>query len=162
MTTVAIPAEGLVKELHITEKRVLTGLFGMGGTVRTLVAEHLDDHTYLIYFFLLPRKTRERDAIDPHSPVPLWKPSVTRDVTSVLQAIKRLEQLGLLSRIAADSTSKVCKYHENTNAILAASIEETLESLKDDWQGEGIPRSEFYLTPEGEKMTHFIWRSKTR
>jgi len=48
MTTVAIPAEGLVKNLHRSEKDVLTALFNVGGTVRTLVAQHLDNQTYCI------------------------------------------------------------------------------------------------------------------
>ena len=52
MTTVPIPAEGLVKEFHRTEKHVLTALLrerfaagtGVdgGGTIRTLVFEHLN------------------------------------------------------------------------------------------------------------------------
>ena len=157
MTTVTIPAEGLANELHKSEKCVLLLLFRVGGTVRTLVAGHLDNRTYIIYNFILPRMTRERDPL-----VTLWKPSLTSDVTSVLRAIKKLEQFGLLVRTEADSASEVWNYHENINTILAASIDATLEGLRDDLFGfgleglEGILRSELYLTPEGEKMTHFM------
>lgn len=57
----------------------------MGETVRTLVAEYLDGHTHYIYeFFLPPTYDWRRE----------WTSPVTREVTSILRALRRLEQFG--------------------------------------------------------------------
>ena len=165
MTTIAIPAEGLAEEFkHTSAERVLTMLPPMHGkTVRSLVYTSLDSNT--IYAF------REDRA----------KKGVTRimrlQVSLVLNALRRLERLGLISRKEADPTSQAWRYHEDINPLLAPLLDKALDQeinggFARGWprtiykglltfypELEGITSSELHLTPEGKKLAEAIWRN---
>jgi len=175
MTTVAIPAEGLVKELLRTEKHVLkellmerfavgTGVDG-GGTIRTLVCECLDSAIRFRY-------TYHAEAVK--------EVGITNNmrvkVDLVLFALRRLEQLGLVSITEADSNSKTWRYHENISPILASVIDKALDQAFNEGiprrfgppptglrmlhpELEDITRSEIHLTPEGKTLAEFILRT---
>ena len=99
-------------------------------------------------------------------------------VSLVLNALRRLERLGLISRKEADPTSQAWRYHEeieDINPTLAPPLDKALDQEinggytrgwpRTTYKGllmfypelEGITSSEIHLTPEGKKMAEYLW-----